>query len=141
MVVAEAQIRVRYAETDRMGYVYYGNYATYYEVARGELMRKIGLSYVKYEDDGYFLPIAEMRTKYLKPALYDELLTVRAILKNYRTGRLEFEYEIYNEKGELINTGYTLQVFVNGKTRRPTRPPAYFIQAIEKYEQQQQQTG
>jgi acyl-CoA thioester hydrolase len=136
MISATAKVRVRYAETDRMGYVYYGNYATYYEVARGELMRKLGLSYVKFEADGYFLPIAEMRVKYIKPALYDELLSVKAILKSWRHGRLEFEYEVYNEKGELINTGYTLQVFVDGNTRRPTRPPQYFIEALENAERE-----
>ncbi len=132
MVSAETKVRVRYAETDKMGYVYYGNYATYYEVARGELVRKLGLSYVKLEEDGYFLPIAEMRVKYYKPAHYDELLTVKVILRNFETAKLEFEYEVYNENGELINTGYTLQVFINGKTRRPTRPPKYFVKAIEK---------
>ncbi len=131
MLSAEAKIRVRYAETDRMGYVYYGNYATYYEVARGELVRKIGVTYVQLEDDGYFLPIAELRVKYIKPALYDELLTVRVTLKNFESAKLEFEYQVFNQKGELINTGYTLQVFINGKTRRPTRPPKYFVKAIE----------
>ncbi len=134
MISAEAKIRVRYAETDKMGYVYYGNYATYYEVARREIMQKLQLSYVKFENDGYFLPIAEMKVKYLRPALYDELLTVKVTLKNYRHGRLEFEYEVFNENGELINKGYTLQVFIDGKTRRPTRPPQYFLEAVEKAE-------
>jgi len=131
MVSAEAKIRVRYAETDRMGYVYYGNYATYYEVARGELMRKLGLSYVQLEADGYFLPIAQMEIKYIKPALYDELLTVKVTLVNQKSAKLEFQYEIYNEKGELINTGYTLQVFIKASTRRPTSPPDYFLKALE----------
>ncbi len=136
MLTAEAKIRVRYAEVDRMGYVYYGNYATYYEVARRAIMEKLNMSYVKLEEDGYFLPIARMEVKYLKPALYDEVLTVKIRLVRYSNVRLEFEYEVYNEKGELINQAYTLQVFIDGKTRRPTKAPEYFMKLLDKFSQQ-----
>ena len=137
MITSEVKIRVRYAETDKMGYVYYGNYAMYYEVARGQLVRDVGLSYVRFEEEGFFLPIAKMEIKYLAPAKYDEVLTVRIKLKRYTSARLEFEYEIFNEQGEKINEGYTLQVFISGKTRKPVRAPEYFIEALKKYEKHQ----
>jgi len=132
MLTAETQIRVRYAEVDRMGYVYYGNYAMYYEVARRAIIQKIGMTYAKFEEQGFFLPIAKMNIQYIKPALYDELLTVRIKLVKFSNVKLEFEYEIYNEQNELINKGYTLQVFIDAKTRRPTRAPEYFIKLLEK---------
>ncbi len=133
MITADVQIRVRYAETDQMGYVYYGNYAIYYEVARGELLRKLGLDYVRLENDGFFLPIAKLQVKYIKPAHYDELLTVRAKLKHFNKTALEFEYEIYNQNNELINKGYTLQVIVDGKTRKPSKMPDYLTNAIKQH--------
>ncbi len=138
MLTAETKIRVRYAEVDRMGYVYYGNYATYYEVARRAIMDKLNMSYAKLEEDGYFLPIAKMEVKYIKPALYDQVLTVKIRLVRYSNVRLEFEYEVFNEKGELINQAYTLQVFIDGKTRRPTNAPEYFMQLLDKYSQQEE---
>ncbi len=134
MLQTETKIRVRYAEVDKMGYVYYGNYAAYYEVARRALMDKLGLSYVEFEDDGFFLPIVKLEIQYIKPAHYDELLTVKIKLVKHSRVRLEFEYEVYSEDGELINKGYTLQVFVDGKTRKPTFGPKYFLDAIEKHE-------
>jgi acyl-CoA thioester hydrolase len=133
MLEAEAKIRVRYAEVDQMGYVYYGNYAIYYEVARRAMMEKIGLSYVQFEKEGYFLPIAKLQVQYIKPALYDEEITVKIKLVRYSKVRLEFEYEVYNEAGEPINKGYTLQVFVDGKTRKPVSGPQYFIDLLDKY--------
>ncbi len=133
MLEAQTQIRVRYAEVDQMGYVYYGNYAMYYEVARRAMMEKLGLSYVRFEQEGYFLPIAKLEVQYIKPALYDEVITVKIKLARYSKVRLEFEYEVYNEQGELINKGYTLQVFVDGKTRKPTSGPQYFIDLLDKF--------
>ncbi len=133
MLEAEVKIRVRYAEVDRMGYVYYGNYATYYEVARRAIMDKIGMSYVKFEDEGYFLPIARMEVRYIQPALYDEVLTVKIRLVRYTRVKLEFEYEIFNQKEELINKGYTLQVFIDGQSRKPTSAPQYFLELLDKY--------
>ncbi len=138
MLQAEVKLRVRYAEVDRMGYVYYGNYAMYYEVARRAIMDKLGLSYVKFEEEGYFLPIAKMEVQYIKPALYDEVLTVKIKLVRYSSVRLEFEYEIFNGQGELINKGYTLQVFIDGKTRKPRPGPDYFIELLDKYSKAEQ---
>jgi acyl-CoA thioester hydrolase len=129
----ETQIRVRYAETDRMGYSYYGNYPTYYEVGRTEFIRELGLSYKQLEDDGYLLPIVNMSIKYIKPALYDDLLTVRTYYKKFHTIKVEFEYEIINQNHELINTGQTLLAFVNSKTRKPTQAPEYYLKIVRYY--------
>ncbi len=128
----EVKIRVRYAETDKMGYVYYGNYATYYEVARTELLRSLGITYRQLEEDGYMLPIASMQIKYIKPAFYDDLLTVRVQLKEPHPVKVDFKYEIYNEKGELLNEGSTLLIFINEKNRKPTKAPEYYMKAVKK---------
>lgn len=130
---SETKIRVRYADTDRMGYSYYGNYPTYYEVGRTEFLRELGLSYKKLEDDGFLLPIASMDIKYLKPALYDDLLTVRTIYKKFHSIKVEFDYEIFNQKSELLNTGYTKLVFVSANTRKPTKAPQYYLDILNKY--------
>lgn len=129
----ETLIRVRYAEVDRMGYVYYGNYPTYFEVGRTEFLRELGLTYKYLEDNGYLLPVSKIEIKYNKPAIYDNLLIVRTIYKKFHTIRAEFDYEIYNEQNELLTTGYTLLVFVNAKKRKPTQAPQFFIDTIKKY--------
>ncbi len=129
----ETQIRVRYSETDRMGYSYYGNYPTYYEVGRTEFLREMGLSYKKLEDDGFLLPIMSMNVKYLKPALYDDLLTIKTIYKRFHSIKLEFDYEIYNQSKELLNTGNTMLVFINAKTRKPTKAPDYYLNLLKQY--------
>ncbi len=100
MYTSDIQIRVRYAETDQMGYVYHGNYAAYFEVARTEAFRKLGISYKDMEADGVGMPVGELRTKFRRPARYDDLLTVRLLLRQPPEGaRALFEYEIYNEAG------------------------------------------
>ncbi len=140
MVSYEVKIRVRYAETDKMGYVYYGNYAAYYEVARTEFLRSLGITYKQLEDDGYLLPIARLEIDYLKPAFYDDLLTVRVFMKEPHPIKLNFFYEVYNQHGELLNKGYTLLIFISQKTRKPTRAPEYYVKAIEKlFEQSEKQ--
>jgi acyl-CoA thioester hydrolase len=128
----ETKIRVRYADTDRMGYSYYGNYPTYFEVGRTEFLREMGFSYKALEDDGYLLPISKMSIQYHKPALYDELLTIRTIYKKMHSIKVEFEHEVYNEKGELINTASILLVFVSAKTRRPVQGPKYYMDMLDR---------
>jgi acyl-CoA thioester hydrolase len=112
------KLRVRYGETDQMGYMYYGNYAEFYEVARVEMLRSLGLSYKEMEESGVMMPVVELHCKYLKPALYDEEISIKVILKTMPRARMHFYYELYNEQNELINTGETLLVFVNMKTKR-----------------------
>lgn len=133
MFTSETKIRVRYAETDRMGYVYYGNYATYYEVGRVEALRELGFSYKKMEDNGIMLPVFTFSIKYIKPAYYDDLLTVKTIIKNLPGARIKFDYEIFNEEKELLNTGETSLVFINKEMNKPCSAPEFFMNAIRKY--------
>jgi acyl-CoA thioester hydrolase len=123
MFSKEVKVRVRYAETDRMGYVYYGNYATYFEVARVEAMRELGMSYRQLEDDGVMLPVSEFGVKYKKPAFYDDEITIKVTIKSKPSVRFDFYYETFNEKGELLNTAFTQLVFVNKSTGRPMLIP------------------
>ena len=127
----DTKIRVRYAEADRMGYVYYGNYAMYFESARTEMLRSLGFSYREWEDSGIILPVRELQVRYLAPAFYDDLLTIRTIIKDKPDVRITFHHEVYNEKGEKTCTGSLVLVFVNSETRKPTRAPKFFLKALE----------
>ncbi|PID87770.1 MAG: thioesterase [Bacteroidia bacterium] len=131
MYCTKTKIRVRYGETDRMGYVYYGNYPLFYEVARSEMMRSIGMSYRELEEEGIMMPVLSMDIKYIAPAFYDDELTVKTILKEIPKVRISFEYEIYRNETELINTGKTTLVFVNRDTMKPSRPPKHFVDKIQ----------
>ncbi|MBN2891979.1 MAG: acyl-CoA thioesterase [Bacteroidales bacterium] len=135
-IVHEVQIRVTYKDTDKMGYSYYGNYPTYFEIARTEFLRELGLSYKKLEDDGFLLPIANMSIKYLKPAKYDDLLTVRTSYKKLHSVKVEFEYEIFNQNGEILNQASTLLVFVDVNSRKPIRAPEYYMNAMSRFFEQ-----
>lgn len=133
MFEAQTQIRVRYAETDQMGYVYYGNYATYFEVARVETLRQMGLSYKELEDQGVMMPVLENWSKYIAPAGYDELLTIKVKIKERPQVRISFHYEIYNPSDKLIHIGETKLVFVATDTRKPCLIPDLFTDIINKY--------
>jgi acyl-CoA thioester hydrolase len=133
MVVNETQIRVRYGETDRMGYAYYGNYLLYYEVGRTEMIRQLGLTYRQLEDNGTFLPVHSVQIKYIAPATYDDLLTVKTSLKEYPGVSIKFEYEIINSSGKIINTGEVKLVFVDSQTHRPVKAPKYFLDLLDPY--------
>jgi len=126
----EFKVRVRYAETDQMGVVYHGNYAQYFEMGRVEWLRNLGLSYAYMEKNGIMLPVVSLTLNYKKPARYDDLLTVRTILKKQESVKIEFDYEIYSEKGELLTTGNSVLVFVDMKTGRPVLPPDYVLEKI-----------
>lgn len=133
MFQAETQIRVRYAETDQMGYVYYGNYAMYFEVARVEALRSVGFSYKKMEEEGVMMPVLEQTTKYLKPGKYDELLTIKTTINEMPGIRITFEYEVFNESEELITIGKTILTFLKKDTHRPSRPPQYLLDLLKPY--------
>lgn len=126
----EIEVRVRYAETDQMGVVYHGNYAQYFEIGRVEWLRNQGISYKWMEENGIMLPVVSLSMDYKKPAKYDDLLTVTTILKKQSSVKIEFDYEIRNQEGELLTTGYSMLVFVNMKTGRPTLPPNYVIEKL-----------
>ncbi|WP_293310178.1 acyl-CoA thioesterase [Pedobacter sp. UBA5917] len=127
------KIRVRYGETDQMGYMYYGNYAQYYEVGRVEMLRSLGMSYSSMEADGIMMPVLELKCKYIKPALYDQEITVKTIIKTLPGIRIFFEYELYNENEELINIGATTLVFVDMKKNKPTNPPENFMEKLSQF--------
>ncbi|MDN5215471.1 thioesterase family protein [Fulvivirgaceae bacterium BMA12] len=133
MYESSVKIRVRYSETDQMGYVYYGNYAGYYEVARVESLRSLGFAYKELEGQGVMMPVLENKTKFLAPAKYDELLTIKARIASRPGVRIIFHYEIYNEQSELINTGETVLAFVNMTSGRPCRPPQVMQDLLDPY--------
>ena len=123
-------LRTRYAETDQMGVVYYGNYPQYLELGRVEWLRAIGLTYKEMEAEGIMMPVVSLQIQYKKPALYDELITIRTKLKDLPSTKIEFDYEILNEKGELLSTANTILVFVDDKTFRPVRCPEKVLDLI-----------
>jgi acyl-CoA thioester hydrolase len=127
MLSTESKIRVRYAETDQMGYLHHSHYAKYYEVARTDMIRELYASYGQLEKDGIMMPVYDLQCRFISPAVYDEELTVRAIVRELPSVRMVFHYEIYNEQGRLINTGSTTLVFVHAATRRPCKPPEAFM--------------
>lgn len=130
MKIFDLNLRVRYAETDQMGVVYHGNYAQYFEMGRVEWLRNLGVSYKAMEDAGVMLPVVSLTMNYKKSAFYDDLLTVRTIFKKLTSVKIEFDYEIYNEKQELLTTGHSLLVFVDKKTGRPTMAPTYISEKV-----------
>jgi len=133
MFIFETKVRVRYAETDQMGYVYYGNYAAYYEVGRVEMLRSLGTSYKSLEDNGVMLPVLEMQTRFIKPARYDEELVIKVYLKEKPAVKITFEYEVFGEGNELINTGSTTLAFIDMKRNKPCRAPQDFIDRLQPY--------
>ncbi|MDQ4141194.1 MAG: acyl-CoA thioesterase [Bacteroidota bacterium] len=134
MFQSEIQVRVRYSETDQMGYVYYGNFAAYYEVARTETFRSLGVNYKEMEKAGVMMPVLDLRCKYLRPARYDDLLTIKVLIPNKPHGtRIKFEYEVYNEDKELLNIGETTLVFVDMRSGKPTHIPESLVSLMESY--------
>lgn len=127
------EVRVRYGETDQMGYCYYGNYAMYFEVGRVEAMRSLGMSYKELEESGVMLPVSHFEVDYYKPALYDDLLKVETKITGVEGPRLFFEYAIFNQSGYQLCLGKTTLVFVNKISMRPIQPPKDFLELMEKY--------
>lgn len=133
MICHDVNVRVRYAETDKMGYVYYGNYATYFEVGRVETLRHIGSNYKDLEDSGIMLPVVDYKSRFIKPAKYDDLLTIRTYIRNKPGVRIVFEYEIYNEEKILLSTAETMLVFVNAHTMKPCNAPESLLQLMDSH--------
>lgn len=134
MFEASHQVRVRYAETDQMNVVYHGNYTQYFEVARAESIRQLGFTYKDMEAMGIMMPIVEWHAKFIRPAHYDDLLTIKTILKELPTDhRIEFLHEVYNEAGKLLTTGRAVLYFVDSKTLTKTTMPAELRSRIEPY--------
>ena len=128
----ETEIRVRYGETDQMGVVYHANYAVYFEVGRTEWLRQFGLSYSSMEAEGIMLPVISLNINYKNSARYDDVLKVKTTLKKMPTASIEFEYELVNQKGDLLATGQTTLAFINLERNRPTRCPKYLLDKLQK---------
>lgn len=126
--------RVRYAETDQMNVVYYGNYAQYFEIGRVEAIRALGISYKKLEEMGILLPVVELHVKYLRSAHYDDLLTIKTIIKELPINhKIEFHQEVYNDEGKLLTTGSVVLYFVDSKTMKKTNIPAGLSEKLKPY--------
>jgi acyl-CoA thioester hydrolase len=134
MFTSETKIRVRYAETDQMGVVYHSNYFPYFESARAESIRQLGLTYADMEKMGVIMPVIEVQCKYLRPALYDELLTVKVILKELPVHhKIEFHHEVFNEKKELLATAKIILYFMEAKTMKRTTMPVALLKQLKPY--------
>jgi acyl-CoA thioester hydrolase len=133
MYQSETTIRVRYGETDQMGYVYYGYYAMYYEVARVEALRRLGLTYREIEAMGIIMPVLENHSKFLQAGKYDELLRIVTTIKERPTVRITFQYDIYNEENKLIHQGQSMLAFVDQHSGRPCRPPHAMMTVLEPF--------
>lgn len=133
MIYKTHSLRVRYGETDSMKYVYYGNYAEYLEVARVELFRSIGISYDEIEKRGIWLPVSDFKIKYIRPAKYDDLLTIHTKITKKPTAKIEFEYQIFSENKELLTEAHTTLFFLDAKTQKIVRCPEFLMDLIEKH--------
>ncbi len=115
-----------------MGFVHHSNYVTYYEAARTEMLRSFGTTYRDMEAAGVMMPVLGVEMKFHHPAYYDDLLTVKIMIKSVPAARMEFHHEIYNQHGELVNTGTVLLAFMNRETRRACRAPEWFTEIVKK---------
>jgi acyl-CoA thioester hydrolase len=124
MFVTETTVRVHYALTDQMGFVYHGHYAQFYEIARAEAIRGLGITYLDIEAMGVMMPVVSLQCKYLRPAKYDDLLLIKTSLRELPVGsRVTFQHEIFNQQDELINTGEVVLHFLNKKDLKSCEMP------------------
>ena len=130
MIENNFDIRVRYSDTDQMGYVYYGRYANFYEIARVELFRKLGFTYSQLEEEGIGMPVIQMETKFIIPAKYDEIIKINIQIKKIPSAKILFHYRLYNKKSNLINTATTLLTFIDLQTKKAVRTPKKLLEII-----------
>ena len=134
MYTHDFQKRVRYGETDQMGYLYYGNYAQYYEIGRVEMLRSLGLTYKAMEEElGVMMPVLSLQMRYVRPAFYDELLTIRTALRRIPDQFITFHVEIYNEKNKLVNGGSVKLCFVDKESNKTIDAPVYLIEKLRPF--------
>jgi len=129
----EYQVRIRYADTDQMGIVYYGNYARFYEIGRVEALRALNFRYKAMEEEGIMLPVLETRSKFLQPVHYDEVITIKTMVTELPSVRIKFDFEILNEQGKLIHEGHTTLVFVRTDNNRPCRAPQNLLALLQPF--------
>ncbi len=132
MITSETTYRVRYADTDQLGVVYYGNYARFYEIGRTEMIRDVGLTYKDIESSGVGMPVVSVQARYRHFALYDELITIRTRVEKMPEARIIFHHEILNEKGTVIHTAEVTLAFFDLETSRPTRAPKILTDVMER---------
>ncbi|MBN2214348.1 MAG: acyl-CoA thioesterase [Bacteroidales bacterium] len=133
MYIYETQIRVRYNETDRMGYLHHSIYAAYFEIARTEMMRNLGITYRDLEDSGIILPVYELNISFRQPAFYDDELTVKSILTMIPVIRLIIKYEVFNHDRQILCTATSTNVFVNALNRKPVRAPETVLEKFNPF--------
>ena len=134
MFISETQIRVRYAETDQMNVVYYGNYAQYFEVGRAESIRQLGFTYKDMETMGVIMPVVEMHCRYVRPAQYDDLLTIKTTLKELPDAhRIEFHQEVFNETGKLLTSGRVVLYFMKANGMEKATMPEQLRKNLEPF--------
>jgi acyl-CoA thioester hydrolase len=134
MYAFDTQIRVRYGETDQMGYLYYGNYAEYFEVGRVETIRSLGITYKELEEVlGIWLPVVSLEMRFVRPANYDDLLTVRTEIRELPNEHITFHVEIYNERNKLVNSGRVRLCFFDAKTKKVVHAPEYLLEKLNPY--------
>jgi acyl-CoA thioester hydrolase len=129
----KTNIRVRYGETDKMGFVYYGIYAQYYEVGRVELLRSLGISYKSLEDSGYELPVVSFKINYKRPAFYDDEIIIKTSISETPSSKITFDYECFNIDGSLLNNGQVVLVFVNRDTKKPCKAPQVVLEQLSDF--------
>lgn len=130
MIQFSTKTRIRYGETDQMGVVYHGNYAQYFEIARTEWLRSLGITYKNMENEGIMLPVISLSFKFLDSAKYDDIITINISIKKPPVVKIEFDYEILNERGTLLTTGNSILAFMNMKTRKPMKCPDYISEKL-----------
>lgn len=134
MFVTETQLRIHYALTDQMGVVYYGHYAQFYEIGRTEAIRQIGFTYKEIEAMGIIMPVVDMHSRFLRPAKYDDLITIKTLVKEMPAHhKIIFHSEIYNEKDELLNTGDTTLFFIDAGTMKRCEMPELLKEKLKGY--------
>jgi acyl-CoA thioester hydrolase len=133
MFVHDTKLRIRYSETDQMGYCYYGNYAAFFEIGRVETLRSLGVSYKELEDKGIMLPVLSYEVKFIKPAFYDDLITIKTFIKKIPAARIDFDYEIYNENNVLLTTAHTSLVFIQSNAMKPCPAPSEIIEKLKAF--------
>ena len=134
MFSTSTQVRVRYAETDQMGVVYHSNYFPYFESARAESIRQLGLTYADMEKMGVIMPVIDVHCRYLRPAKYDDLLTIKTLLKELPVHhKVEFHHEVYNEQNELLATGKIILYIMEAGTMKRTTMPQQLLDKLQPY--------
>ena len=134
MYAFETQIRVRYGETDQMGYLYYGNYAQYFEVGRVETIRSLGITYKELEEVlGIWLPVVSLEMRFVRPAFYDDLLSVRSEIRELPDEYITFHVEVYNEKRKIVNSGRVRLCFFDSKTKKVVHAPDYLLEKLRPF--------